>query len=146
MRQARGLLPYAAFAVLIVGATVVALVLTTLGLPPAPAATAAPSPAASSTAVVRPATTDLSPSGRLAYWRTEANGDFLLWLANADNSRNRRLDSRSLRFRRDRGRPVRLRPLLVERGEIARRRRLRRATRHLHSHEQTEREHPCEQQ
>ena len=37
MRQARGLLPYAAFAVLIVGATVVALVLTTLGLPPAPA-------------------------------------------------------------------------------------------------------------
>jgi Tol biopolymer transport system component len=88
MRQARGLLPYAALAVLIVGATVVALVVSTLG-PPAPIETAAsPVPTAVATTTTRPST-DLSPSGRLAYWRAEANGDYLLWLANADNSRRR---------------------------------------------------------
>ena len=87
MRPVRGLFPYAALAVLIVGATVTALVVTTLSAPlqvaetPSSAPTAAPS-------VVRPST-DLSTSGRLAYWRGEANGDYLLWLANADNSRRR---------------------------------------------------------
>ena len=89
MRQARGLLPYAAFAVFVVGATIVALIVSTLG-PAAsvPDALASPSPTAAATATVRPAT-DLSPTGRLAYWRSEANGDYLLWLANADNSRRR---------------------------------------------------------
>ncbi len=88
MREARGLLPYAAFAVLVVGATVVALVVSTLGPPAAVPEAASPSPTAIATAAVRP-TTDLSPNGRLAYWRAEANGDYLLWLANADNSRRR---------------------------------------------------------
>jgi hypothetical protein len=88
MRQARGLLPYAALAVFIVGASVVALVTSTLG-PTAPAPIASsPTPTPLATATVRPAT-DLSLSGRLAYWRAEANGDFLLNLANADNSRRR---------------------------------------------------------
>lgn len=88
MRPLRGLVPYAALAILIVGATVVALAATTLSVPAAVVAvpaTARPSPAAS---FIRPST-DLSPSGRLAYWRVEANGDYLLWLANADNSRRR---------------------------------------------------------
>ena len=88
MRSVRGLVPYAALAVLIVGATIFALVTTTLGVPvivaPTPAS-ASPSAAASA---IRPST-DLSASGRLAYWRQEANGDYLLWLANADNSRRR---------------------------------------------------------
>ncbi len=90
MRQARGLLPYAAFAVFVVGATIVALIVSTLGPTAAPTTETAssPSPTAVATTTVRP-TTDLSPSGRLAYWRTEANGDYLLWLANADNSRRR---------------------------------------------------------
>jgi hypothetical protein len=75
-------------AVLIVGATVVALVVATL-TPAAPAPTAASAtPTATATAAPRP-TTDLSTTGRLAYWRTEANGDYILWLANADNSRRR---------------------------------------------------------
>ncbi len=87
MRQARGLAPYAAFAVLVVGASVAALVLTTLSGPPGgPSASAGPS--ARPTAAAR-ATTDLSATGRLAYWRSEPNGDFLLWLANADNARRR---------------------------------------------------------
>ncbi len=88
MRQARGLLPYAAFAVLVVGATVVALVVGTLGPPAATVADASPSPTAVATTAIRPST-DLSSTGRLAYWRSEANGDYLLWLANADNSRRR---------------------------------------------------------
>jgi hypothetical protein len=84
----RGLVPYAAFAVLIVGATIVALVSTTLAAPVAVVAVpTAASPSAAATAI-RPST-DLSSSGRLAYWRVEANGDYLLWLANADNSRRR---------------------------------------------------------
>ncbi|HEU5288557.1 MAG TPA: hypothetical protein VFV20_09150 [Candidatus Limnocylindria bacterium] len=88
MGQARGLIPYAAFAVFIVGATIVALVATVLAGPPAAAPAAAASPAADATAAARP-TTDLSPTGRIAYWRSEANGDYLLWVANADNSRRR---------------------------------------------------------
>jgi len=88
VRQARGLLPYAAFAVLIVGATVVALVLTTLSGPAAAPRASSPGPSAVPTAAARPAT-DLSTAGRLAYWRSEANRDYLLWLANADNSRRR---------------------------------------------------------
>ena len=89
MRQARGLVPYAAFAVLIVGATVVALVLTTLAGPAAAPQTASPSPTVAATAAASRPSTDLSPNGRLAYWRTEATGEFQLWLANADNSRRR---------------------------------------------------------
>lgn len=88
MGQARGLVPYAAFAVFIVGATVVALVATVLGGPPAASAPPSPSPTASATAAARP-TTDLSATGRIAYWRSEANGEYLLWVANADNSRRR---------------------------------------------------------
>ncbi|HKW78174.1 MAG TPA: hypothetical protein VJQ09_03680 [Candidatus Limnocylindria bacterium] len=88
MRQAHGLLPYAAVAVLIVGATVVALVVGTLAPPVAAPETASGSPTAAPTTTTRPST-DLSPNGRLAYWRSEANGDYLLWLANADNSRRR---------------------------------------------------------
>ena len=88
MRQARGLLPYAAFAVLVVGVTVVALVVSTLSPQIAAPEAASPAPTAVATSAVRP-TTDLSATGRLAYWRTEANGDYLLWLANADNSRRR---------------------------------------------------------
>ena len=87
MRQARGLVPYAAFAAFIVGATILALVATTLGTPMAAPETGSPSPSAAPSAV-RPVT-DLSATGRLAYWRSEANGDYLLWLANADNSRRR---------------------------------------------------------
>ena len=87
MRQARGLVAYAAFAVFIVGATIVALVATTLGVPVAAPEPLSPSPSAAPS-VVRPVT-DLSATGRLAYWRSEANGDYLLWLANADNSRRR---------------------------------------------------------
>ena len=89
MRQARGLVPYAAFAVLVVGATVVALVLTTLAGPAAAPQTASPSPTVAPTVAASRPSTDLSPSGRLAYWRSEATGDFQLWLANADNSRRR---------------------------------------------------------
>lgn len=88
MGQARGLVPYAAFAVFIVGATIVALVATVLGGPPAASAPASASPTAVATAAARP-TTDLSATGRIAYWRSEANGDYLLWVANADNSRRR---------------------------------------------------------
>ena len=87
MRQARGLLPYAGFALFVVGATVVALVLTTLRgpatVPDAPPASPSAAPTVARTA------TDLSATGRLAYWRTEPNGDHLLWLASADNSRRR---------------------------------------------------------
>jgi Tol biopolymer transport system component len=87
VRQARGLVPYAAFAVLLVGVSIAALLGTTLGLP---ISVAQPSPSRASAApsAARPAT-DLSPSGRLAYWRQEANGEYLLWLANSDNSRRR---------------------------------------------------------
>ncbi|HUQ42176.1 MAG TPA: hypothetical protein VM052_06725 [Candidatus Limnocylindrales bacterium] len=87
MRQVRGLVPYAALATLLVGATVAALVVTTLAIPVKAVAgpSASPTPAISAAR----AATDLSTTGRLAYWRAEANGDYLLWLANADNSRRR---------------------------------------------------------
>ena len=88
MRQARGLLPYAAFAVFVVGATIVALIVSTLGPTASVPDTATPTPTAVTTAAARP-TTDLSPNGRLAYWRAEVNGEYVLWLANADNSRRR---------------------------------------------------------
>ncbi len=88
MSQARGLVPYAALAVVIVGASIVALVATTLGGPAVAPGASSASPVASATAAARP-NTDLSPSGRLAYWRVEANGENHLWLANADNSRRR---------------------------------------------------------
>jgi hypothetical protein len=88
VRQLRGLLPYAVVAALVVVVSVVAIVVSTAapstGSPAV--ATAAPSAAASAS---RPPVTDLSTSGRLAYWRAEPSGDHLLWLANADNSRRR---------------------------------------------------------
>ena len=87
MRQVRGLIPYAAFAVLVVGLTLVALITTTLVLPVTAVVPPSGAPTAAPTAV-RPAT-DLSANGRLGYWRTEANGDYQLWLANTDNSRRR---------------------------------------------------------
>ena len=87
MRPLRGLLPYALVAALVVVASVVAIVISTTGTPAGPgAASASPSAAASAS---RQAVTDLSPNGRLAYWRAEPNGDHLLWVANADNSRRR---------------------------------------------------------
>src|SRR4051812_16270873 len=49
----------------------------------------APTATPSSAATLARVSTDLSTTGRLAYWRSEANGDYLLWLANADNSRRR---------------------------------------------------------
>jgi Tol biopolymer transport system component len=75
-------------AVLIVGATVIALVVATLSPAGTAPAAASAAPTATPTTAARP-TTDLSATGRLAYWRNEANGDYLLWLANADNSRRR---------------------------------------------------------
>jgi Tol biopolymer transport system component len=88
VRQLRGLLPYALVSALVVVASVVAIVMSTAGpsAGPAVAISASPSAAASAT---RQAVTDLSANGRLAYWRAEPNGDHLLWLANADNSRRR---------------------------------------------------------
>ena len=88
MRQLRGLLPYALVSALVVVASVVAIVVSTTGAPAGPDSAASATPTAAATAS-RPVATDLSPNGRLAYWRAEPNGDHLLWLANADNSRRR---------------------------------------------------------
>ncbi len=88
MRQLRGLLPYALVASLVVVASVVAIVVSTGESPAAPTAATSASPSAAASAS-RQAATDLSPTGRLAYWRAEPSGDHLLWLANADNSRRR---------------------------------------------------------
>ena len=88
MRPVGGLVPYAAVAVLIVGVTVAALVTTTLATQVQIVQTPSLAPATAAPTAVRPST-DLSATGRLAYWRAEANGDYLLWLANADNSRRR---------------------------------------------------------
>lgn len=88
MRQLRGLLPYALVSALVVVASVVAIVVSTGGAPAGPDAVASPSPSAAASPS-RQAVTDLSATGRLAYWRAEPNGDHLLWIANADNSRRR---------------------------------------------------------
>jgi Tol biopolymer transport system component len=88
VRQLRGLLPYALVAALVVVASVVAILVSTVSPPAGSAVVASPSPSAAASAS-RPAVTDLSPTGRLAYWRAEPNGEHLLWLANADNSRRR---------------------------------------------------------
>ena len=88
MSQLRGLWPYALVSALVVIASVVAIVVSTASPAAVAPATASPSPSASASAS-RAAVTDLSPLGRLAYWRAEPNGDHLLWLANADNSRRR---------------------------------------------------------
>jgi len=88
VRQLRGLLPYALVAALVVVGTVVAIVVSTASPSAGTPAVATASPSAAATAS-RPAVTDLSATGRLAYWRAEPNGDHLLWLANADNSRRR---------------------------------------------------------
>ena len=86
MRQLRGLLPYALVSALVVVASVVAIVVSTTSTPAGPAVEASASPTAAATAS-RQAVTDLSATGRLAYWRAEPNGDHLLWIANADNAR-----------------------------------------------------------
>ncbi|HET7701081.1 MAG TPA: hypothetical protein VFM06_09480 [Candidatus Limnocylindria bacterium] len=88
MSQARGLLPYATLALGIVAATIVALVATTLDSPVTAPEGPSASPTPSLAAAGRPFT-DLSPGGRLAYWRLEANGETHLFIANADNSRRR---------------------------------------------------------
>ena len=88
MRQLRGLLPYALVSALVVVASVVAIVVSTGSTPADPTAAATASPTAAASAS-RQAVTDLSATGRLAYWRAEPNGDHLLWVANADNSRRR---------------------------------------------------------
>jgi Tol biopolymer transport system component len=88
VRQLRGLLPYVLVAALVVVASVVAIVLSTTGAPSGQSVAASASPSATPTAS-RQAVTDLSATARLAYWRAEPNGDHLLWLANADNSRRR---------------------------------------------------------
>lgn len=88
MRQLRGLLPYALVSALVVVASVVAIVVSTTSPSAEPAVAASASPSAAASATRQPVT-DLSATGRLAYWRAEPNGDHLLWLANADNSRRR---------------------------------------------------------
>lgn len=88
MRQLRGLLPYALVSALVVVASVAAIIVSTTGAPAGPEVAASPSPSAAASASRQPVT-DLSATGRLAYWRAEPNGDHLLWLANADNSRRR---------------------------------------------------------
>ena len=88
MRQLRGLLPYALVSALVVVASVVAIVVSTTSTPAGPAVAASASPTAAASAS-RQAVTDLSATGRLAYWRAEPNGDHQLWIANADNSRRR---------------------------------------------------------
>jgi Tol biopolymer transport system component len=88
VRQLRGLVPYALVSALVVVASVVAIVISTTGGPSTPTAAASASPSAAASAS-RQAVTDLSATGRLAYWRAEPSGDHLLWLANADNSRRR---------------------------------------------------------
>jgi len=84
----RGLLPYATVAALVVVGSIVALLVATGGIAPAAPAAASRSPSAAP-AASRQSVTDLSPLGRLAYWRTETTGDYQLWVANADNSRRR---------------------------------------------------------
>jgi Tol biopolymer transport system component len=88
VRQLRGLLPYVLVSALVVVASVVAIVVSTTGGPADPGVAASASPTAAASAS-RQAVTDLSTSGRLAYWRAEPNGDHQLWLANTDNSRRR---------------------------------------------------------
>ncbi len=88
MRQLRGLLPYALVSALVVVASVVAIIVSTTSTPGGTEVAASASPSAAPSAS-RPAVTDLSATGRLAYWRAEPSGDHLLWLANADNSRRR---------------------------------------------------------
>jgi Tol biopolymer transport system component len=88
VRQLRGLLPYALVSALVVVASVVAIVVSTAGPSSGPTVAASASPSAAASATRQPVT-DLSANGRLAYWRAEPNGDHLLWLANADNSRRR---------------------------------------------------------
>ncbi len=88
MRQARGLVPYALVGALVLVASLGALVLATGGASQLASPAASRSPSAPPSASRQPVS-DLSPLGRLAYWRTETTGDYLLWLANADNSRRR---------------------------------------------------------
>jgi len=80
MRNARALLPYvAAAAVIAVGS--VALVYGTVD-----AGGATPQPGGRADAPLR-----LSSSGRLAYWRQNPSGAFVLWAANLDGSQARSL-------------------------------------------------------
>jgi Tol biopolymer transport system component len=88
VRQLRGLLPYALVSALVVVGSVVAIVVSTTSAPAETEVAASASPSATPSASRQPVT-DLSATGRLAYWRAEPNGDHLLWLANADNARRR---------------------------------------------------------
>jgi Tol biopolymer transport system component len=88
VRQLRGLLPYGLVAALVVVASVAAIIASTGEAPGGPSVVASASPSAAPSAS-RQAVTDLSATGRLAYWRAEPNGEHHLWLANADNSRRR---------------------------------------------------------
>lgn len=89
VRRPGVVLPYAALAVLIVAATVVTLVLAVYANPGAAPAAAPPTATPIPTPPPR-ALTDLSPNGRLAYWRDDLAGSgYQLWVANTDNSRRR---------------------------------------------------------
>src|SRR5688572_27072373 len=92
VRQLRGLLPYALVSALVVVGSVVAIIVSTTGAPTGPEVAASPSPSAAASASRQPVT-DLSATGRLAYWRAEPNGDHHLWLANAEDRKSTRLNS-----------------------------------------------------
>jgi hypothetical protein len=78
VRHAKALLPYLAAAVVIAAGST-ALVFATVEGESVPAATADPS---------RPAP-ELSPTGRLAYWRFDTGSTTRLWVANLDGSQAR---------------------------------------------------------
>ncbi len=81
MRHSRALLPYIATAAVIAAGSI-ALVFTTVDADGG--AAAAPNVGASRAA-------QLSPNGRLAYWRQTPSGGFVLWAANLDGSEARSL-------------------------------------------------------
>jgi hypothetical protein len=81
MRHARALWPYVAAAAVIAAGSV-ALVFGTVDAGAGPAQTSS---------VRGGAVSQLSPSGRLAYWRQSPSGTFVLWAANLDGSAARSL-------------------------------------------------------
>ncbi len=88
MRQARALLPYAIAGVFVAAASSAAIVLS-LGGGGTPRQSEGPAGSAAPTAAPSRIVTDLSPNGRLAYWRNEPNGDNVLWVSNVDGSLRR---------------------------------------------------------
>ena len=82
MRHLQGLLPYALASVAVVVASAIALGTTIrgpLGGPTGPTAGAEPTPLGSRAT--------LSDTGRMAYWRTAANGQLELWVSDLDGGR-----------------------------------------------------------